>query len=140
MSGVKEKGVEVMEIKGVGDSFQKGLTCTSKIKENNSFQRLLDAKLSDVGGVASCAPSASRRELLEQSETMLTLLDGFARDLSNAGRTLKDMEPLVKTIETELVKLESSAEKADGRLKGFLNHLAVTGEVAVLKFHRGDFV
>jgi hypothetical protein len=125
MSGVMEKGVGVMEIKGVGESFQKGLTCTSKIKENNSFQRLLDANLSGVGGVASCAPSASRRELLEQGETMLTLLDGFARDLSNAGRTLKDMEPLVKTI---------------GRLKGFLNHLAVTGEVAVLRFHRGDFV
>jgi len=129
-----------MEIKGVGDSFQKGLTCTGKIKENNNFQRLLDAKLSDVGGVASCAPSASRRELMEQGETMLSLLDGFARDLSNAGRTLKEIEPLVKTIEKELVRLESSAEKADGRLKGFLNHVAVTGEVAVLKFHRGDFV
>ena len=140
MSGVKEKGVGAMEIKGVGDSFQKGLTCTGKIKENNNFQRLLDAKLSDVGGVASCAPSASRRELMEQGETMLSLLDGFARDLSNAGRTLKEIEPLVKTIEKELVRLESSAEKADGRLKGFLNHLAVTGEVAVLKFHRGDFV
>ena len=129
-----------MEIKGVADSFQKELTCTRRIKENTDFQRLLNTKLSDVGGEAFCVSSASRWGLLEQGETMLTLLDGFARDLSNAGRTLKDMEPLVKTIETELVKLESSAEKADGRLKGFLNHLAVTGEVAVLKFHRGDFV
>jgi len=129
-----------MEIKGVGDTFQKGLTCAAKMKENNTFQRLLDAKLSGAGGVAACAPSASRRELLEQGETMLSLLDGFARDLSNEGRTLKEIEPVVKTIEKELVKLELSAEKADGRLKGFLNHLAVTGEVAVLKFHRGDFV
>jgi hypothetical protein len=129
-----------MEIKSVGDSFQKGLTCTSKMKENNSFQRLLEAKLSDVGGVATCAPSVSTRELLEQGETMLSLLDGFARDLSNGGRTIKEIEPLVKTIEKELVKLESSAEKAEGRLKGFLNQLAVTGEVAVLKFNRGDFI
>lgn len=129
-----------MEIKSVGDSFQKGLTCTSKMKENNSFQRLLEAKLSDVGGVASCAPSASTRELLEQGETMLSLLDGFARDLGNGGKTIKEIEPLVKTIEKELVKLESSAEKAEGRLKGLLNHLAVTGEVAVVKFNRGDFI
>ena len=129
-----------MEIKRVGDAFQKGLTCASKINENNNFRKLLDAKLSNVGEVSSCAPSVSRRELLEHGETMLGLLDGFAKDLSNAGRTLKEIEPLVKTIEKELVKLESSAEKADGGLKGFLNHLAVTGEVAVLKFHRGDFV
>ena len=140
MKGVKEKGVGVMEIKSVGDSFQKGLTCTSKMKENNSFQRLLEAKLSDVGGVVACAPTASTRELLEQGETMLSLLDGFARDLSNGGRTIKEIEPLVKTIEKELVKLESSAEKAEGRLKGLLNHLAVTGEVAVVKFNRGDFI
>jgi hypothetical protein len=140
MSGGKEKGVGVMEIKGVGDSFQKGLTCTSKIKENSSFQSLLDAKLSDAKDVASCAPSVSRRDLLEQGETMLTLLDRFARDLGNAGRTLKEMEPLVKAIEKELGRLQSSAERVDGGLKGFLNHLAVTGEVAVLKYHRGDFV
>ena len=129
-----------MEIKGVGDSFQKGLTCTSRLKENSPFQALLDAKLVAVKGAASCAASVSRRELLEQGETMLTLLDGFARHLSDSGTTLKEMEPLVKTIEKELVRLESSSEKADGGLKGLLNLLGVTGEVAVLKYRRGDFV
>lgn len=129
-----------MEIKGVCESFQKGLTCAGKIKENGSFQRLLDAKLSDAGGVASCTLAASQRELLEQGETMLTFLDGLARDLGDTGKSLKEMEPLVRRIEKELAQLESSAEKADERLKSFLNQVAVTGEVAVLKFHRGDFV
>ena len=128
-----------MEIKRVGDSFQKGLTCTGKIKENDAFKKLLDAKLSCMGGVDSRSLAASQRVLLEQGETVLTFLDGFAKELSDGRRTLKEIEPLVRTIEKELAELESSATKADERLKGFLNEVAIAGEIAVLKFNRGDF-
>ena len=78
-----------------------------------------------------------------KSEKILNLLDHYAGDLADPARTLKDIRPLVDSIEKEVTLMESEAVNKvqnDKALDRLVKDLAVTAKVAMYKFNRGDFI
>ena len=70
-------------------------------------------------------------------------MDGYAKELADPSKTLKDIAPLVKRIQDEihLMGPETSERSGDDKvLTGLIQELKVTANVAMLKFERGDYL
>ena len=70
-------------------------------------------------------------------------MDEYANGLNDPKKTLKDIEPLVASIKEEADSIErENREKLqhDKELEGFIKELSVTANVAMFKFHRGDYI
>ena len=81
--------------------------------------------------------------IIDQSDKILNLLDEYAKTLADPTKTLKDISPLVERIDKEVSSIEaevSNQTHADRDFGMFVKNLAVTTNVAVFKFHRGDYV
>lgn len=84
-----------------------------------------------------------KARMLSQGDGILTLLETYAADLENPGKTLKQMAPLVEAIDHEVTRLEQKANARFSRdevLMEWVNELSLTARVATVKFHRGDFL
>ncbi|MBG0779131.1 MAG: hypothetical protein H0S81_04315 [Desulfotignum balticum] len=84
-----------------------------------------------------------KARMLSQGDGILTLLETYAADLENPGKTLKQMAPLVEAIDHEVTRLEEKANarfSRDEALMDWVNELSLTARVATVKFHRGDFL
>ena len=84
-----------------------------------------------------------RAQLLCRGEDILTLLETYAADLENPCKTLKQMAPLVDTIENQVHLFEKKAQdrfSEDEALLEWVDELSLTAKIATLKFHRGDFL
>jgi len=131
-----------MDITKIDNSFQAKLTSTAKA-DNNQFKQIFDKKLDELQTTPSLAPVDSKSDVIEQSEKILNLLDNYAGELADPSRTLKDIRPLVDSIENEVSLMESEAVNKiqnDKALDSLVKDLAVTAKVAVYKFHRGDYI
>jgi hypothetical protein len=131
-----------MDINKIDNSFQAKLTSTAKV-DNNQFKQIFDKKLDELQTTPSLAPVDSKSDVIEQSEKILNLLDNYAGELADPSRTLKDIRPLVDSIENEVSLMESEAVNKiqnDKALDSLVKDLAVTAKVAVYKFHRGDYI
>jgi len=63
--------------------------------------------------------------------------------LTDPSKTLKAIEPLVESIKKEVNTIEAeAAEKVDNdnELERIIKDLTITANVAIFKFHRGDYV
>ena len=131
-----------MDITKIDNSFQAKLTSTAKA-DNNQFKQIFDKKLDELQTTPSLAPVDSKSDVIVQSEKILNLLDDYAGELADPSRTLKDIRPLVDSIENEVSLMESEAVNKvqnDKALDSLVKDLAVTAKVAVYKFHRGDYI
>jgi predicted transcriptional regulator of viral defense system len=112
---------------GFGDVFHRELTALEKTSDTPA----------DSGGTDPMA------QLLSRGEDILTLLETYAADLKNPGRTLRQMAPLVDVIEQEIHQFEKKATarfSGDQALLEWANDLSLTARIATAKFHRGDFL
>ena len=131
-----------MDINKIDNSFQAKLSSTAKV-DNNQFKQIFDKKLDELQTTPSLAPVDSKSDVIVQSEKILNLLDDYAGELADPSRTLKDIRPLVDSIEKEVTLLESEAVNKvqnDKALDRLVKDLAVTAKVAMYKFHRGDYI
>jgi hypothetical protein len=131
-----------MDINKIDNSFQAKLTSTAKV-DNNQFKQIFDKKLDELQTTPSLAPVDSKSDVIVQSEKILNLLDNYAGELADPSRTLKDIRPLVDSIENEVSLMESEAVikvQNDKALDSLVKDLAVTAKVAMYKFHRGDYI
>ena len=131
-----------MDINKIDNSFQAKLTSTAKV-DNNQFKQIFDKKLDELQTTPSLAPVDSKSDVIVQSEKILNLLDDYAGELADPSRTLKDIRPLVDSIEKEVSLMESEAVNKvqnDKALDSLVKDLAVTAKVAMYKFHRGDYI
>ena len=131
-----------MDINKIDNSFQAKLTSTAKV-DNNQFKQIFDKKLDELQTTPSLAPVDSKSDVIVQSEKILNLLDNYAGELADPSRTLKDIRPLVDSIENEVSLMESEAVNKvqnDKALDSLVKDLAVTAKVAMYKFHRGDYI
>ena len=131
-----------MDINKIDNSFQAKLTSTAKV-DNNQFKQIFDKKLDELQTTPSLAPVDSKSDVIVQSEKILNLLDDYAGELADPSRTLKDIRPLVDSIENEVSLMESEAVNKvqnDKALDSLVKDLAVTAKVAMYKFHRGDYI
>ena len=131
-----------MDINKIDNSFQAKLTSTAKV-DNNQFKQIFDKKLDELHTTPSLSPVESKSDIIVQSEKILNLLDNYAGELADPSRTLKDIRPLVDSIEKEVTLMESEAANKvqnDETLDRLVKDLAVTAKVAMYKFHRGDYI
>jgi hypothetical protein len=132
-----------MDIGKIGSSFQAKLSSTTKVDEDNQFKQIFDQKLDEIHATTSPSPVDSKSDVIVQSEKILNLLDHYAGELADPARTLKDIRPLVDSIEKEVTLMESGAVnkvRNDKALDRLVKDLAVTAKVAMYKFHRGDYI
>jgi hypothetical protein len=132
-----------MKIDGIDHSFHGKLSSTNNIDKNNGFKQIFDSKLAATDPTTITTPIDSRAGVLDQSDKILNLLDAYARTLTDPTMTLKDISPLVENIEKEVSSIEAEVSNKvhdDKEFGMFVKNLAVTANVAVFKFHRGDYV
>jgi len=132
-----------MDINKIGNSFQAKLLSTTKVDDDNQFKQIFDQKLDEIHATTSPSPVDSKSDVIVQSEKILNLLDHYAGELADPARTLKDIRPLVDSIEKEVTLMESEAVNKvqnDKALDRLVKDLAVTAKVAMYKFHRGDYI
>jgi hypothetical protein len=70
-------------------------------------------------------------------------LEEYANELSDPGTSLRDIAPLVERIKEGMSLIEAeAAEKVYGDigLGSIIGELAVTANVAIFQFHRGDYM
>jgi len=131
-----------MDINKIDNSFLAKLSSTAKV-DDNQFKQIFDKKLDELQTTPSLAPVDSKSDVIVQSEKILNLLDDYAGELADPSRTLKDIRPLVDSIEKEVSLMESEAVNKvqnDKALDSLVKDLAVTAKVAMYKFHRGDYI
>ena len=131
-----------MDINKIGNSFQAKLSSTAKV-DDNQFKQIFDKKLDELHTTPSLSPVESKSDVIVKSEKILNLLDNYAGELADPSRTLKDIRPLVDSIEKEVTLMESEAANKvqnDETLDRLVKDLAVTAKVAMYKFHRGDYI
>jgi len=132
-----------MDINKIGNSFQAKLSSTAKVDDDLQFKQIFDQKLDGLNPTTSPCPVDSKSDVIVQSERILNLLDHYAGELADPTRTLKDIRPLVDSIEKEVTLMESDAVNKvqnDKALDRLVKDLAVTAKVAMYKFHRGDYI
>ena len=79
---------------------------------------------------------------LDRLEKVLDMLDMYRSKLADPNATLKDIHPLVKSLETANEQLKPILKSiADGdQLKQILNQTLVTTSLEVFKFYQGDYI
>ena len=131
-----------MDINKIDNSFQAKLSSTTKV-DDNQFKQIFDKKLDELHTTPSLSPVDSKSDVIVQSEKILNLLDHYAGELADPSKTLKEIRPLVDSIEKEVTLMESEAANKvqnDETLDRLVKDLAVTAKVAMYKFHRGDYI
>jgi hypothetical protein len=132
-----------MDINKVDNSFQAALSSTKKADCDNQFKQIFDQKLDEINGTGNISFVDNKRNVMKQSEKILNLLDRYSGSLADPTKSLKDIGPLVDSIEKEVGLIESEAGNQahdDKALDKIVKDLAVTAKVAMYKFHRGDFI
>jgi len=84
----------------------------------------------------------NRRITVDRVDNLLNLLDNYRRLLADPQVTLRQMEPLLSSIEQEKTQLSSvldSLESEDG-LKDIVNRTLVTASLEIVKYNRGDYI
>jgi hypothetical protein len=132
-----------MDITKIGNSFQAKLSSTAKVDGDNQFKQIFNQKLDELNPTINPCPVDNKSDVIVQSEKILNLLDHYAGELADPARTLKDIRPIVDSIEKEVTLMESEAVgnvQNDKTLDRLVKDLAVTAKVAMYKFHRGDYI
>lgn len=142
-SGDEDKGGLTMDITKINQAGHPRPSAFDGITNDKGFKQIFDRKLSGVNSIASPTSADPKTDLLYHSDKMLDLLDDYAKELGSPLKTLKDIEPIVSSIEKEVDLIESKTSGIvlrDGEIERFVKDLSVTALVAVLKFQRGDYL
>ena len=133
-----------MVIRGIDPILLERLTSSKekKLERDTGFKKLFDLKLSEMNPTTLGDPIDNRKKVLDHSDQLLNLLNDYGRMLSDPSKTSLDMESTVKRIEKEIetIEAETAAGAPDDKaLSDLINDLSVVANVAVSKYHRGDF-
>lgn len=85
---------------------------------------------------------SERFDLLNKADQLLGLLEDYREKMANPACSLKEVYPILKSIEEEnqrLVPLVDSLPDGEG-MKDFLHRLLVTSTVEAIKYNRGDYL
>jgi len=132
-----------MDIHEIDNLYQAKSLSSQKINKDNRFKQIFDQKLAGIHAATSQIPLDCKRDVLDQSDKILHLLDDYARELTDPAKTLKDIEPLVESIRNEVSLIEDEAANKvynDNELEKIIKDLTITANVAISKFHRGDYI
>ncbi len=147
-----------MDINKITDSLNPAKNSHPKpTEEKNSFQQVLnnvvDAKgtrstqestsISSVSPVSLLHVPNSLYNVLQQADAVVDLLDNYSNSLANSQKSLKNIESVITRMEKEVNSLKDRANdmvEHDEKLLRLVNDIAVTANVEIFKFYRGDYV
>lgn len=132
-----------MDINRIYDSFQGQRSSPKKVDSDCGFKQVFDKKIDEINEATMSPSMGSKADVIKHGDKILNLLDDYTKKLTDPEKTLKDIGPLVKNIEKEVSLIEAESEDAvhnDKALKKIIKDLAVIANVAVCKFHRGDYI
>jgi len=132
-----------MKIDQIDHLYHGKLSSPEKTTKGEGFKKIFENRLAEIGQTASQLPHGSNAEILKRSERVLDLLDEYASGLNDTNKTLKDIEPLVASIKEEADSIQRESQDKlhhDKELERFIKELSVTANVAMFKFHRGDYI
>jgi len=132
-----------MDITKIYDSFQGQPLSSKKVDSDCGFKQVFDKKINEMNSATMKTPPDGKADLIKNGDKILNLLDDYTRELADPAKTLKDIGPLVKIIEKEVSIIQDKSADIvhnDNVLEKIIKDLAVTANVAVYKFHRGDYI
>ncbi|MBW1727717.1 MAG: hypothetical protein JRF31_12795 [Deltaproteobacteria bacterium] len=132
-----------MDINRIYDLIQGQQSSPKKMDSDCGFKQVFDKKINEINEATMSTSMGGKADVIKHGDKILNLLDDYTRDLADPAKTLKDIGPLVKNIEKEVSLIEAESADAvhnDEALKKIIKDLAVTANVAVYKFHRGDYI
>jgi hypothetical protein len=79
---------------------------------------------------------------VERIENVLDLLDEYGRRLADPNTTLKEIHPLVNSLESQSQQLKPVLNfmADDDQLKQILNETLVTSSLEIFKYNKGDYI
>ena len=80
--------------------------------------------------------------IVDKTENLLDLLENYTQKIEDPKKSLKEIEPLIDSIQKEASRLAQEADKhlpEDEALKDIVNEFAVAANVEYAKFYRGDY-
>ena len=132
-----------MDISKIGNFSPAQLSLPGKVQATGSFREIYQDQLTAISPVDSQFPIDAKKDLMDQGDKVLDLLDVYTVELGNPEKTLKEIDPLATAIEEELNVFESKwadTPNVDEEMEGFAEALTITANVALLKFRRGDYI
>jgi len=100
--------------------------------------------LADAGSLARCqtVSRSGNPGNIDRVSAVLSLLEKYQEQLADRGSTLKQMMPVVEALQAELPGLGQlrNQPSLSPDLARIADELAVTAQVELAKFHRGDYV
>ena len=132
-----------MDIRQIDNLTALKTSSSRKSESTGEFGEIFNQKLADISKTDAQDQMAAKRALIDQSSRIMDLLDEYAGHLSNPAKSLKELDPLVRTIQNQvdLVAAKAADPKfATDEIGSVVKDLAVTANAAVLKFQRGDFI
>ena len=86
--------------------------------------------------------ASDKLKTLDRIEKVLDMLDMYRSRLADPNATLRDIHPIVKSLETANEQLKPVLKSiAEGdQLKQILNQTLVTTSLEVFKFYQGDYI
>ncbi|MBW1695818.1 MAG: hypothetical protein JRH18_14535 [Deltaproteobacteria bacterium] len=90
------------------------------------------------------APSFTRIEqssgsVVNKTHELLDLLSHYTRDIESPNKTLKDIEPLIISMQQQASQLVKAATETSPELRKIAQEVAVAANVEYIKFYRGDY-
>ena len=125
---------------------------------NGLFQQNLEAaradRLASETQISSPAPLGEVRSsvfpaiatvssgIVDKTENLLDLMESYTQKIEDPKKSLKEIEPLIDSIQKEASRLAQETDKhlpEDKALKDIVNEFAVAANVEYAKFYRGDY-
>jgi hypothetical protein len=132
-----------MDINEIDNSYRPKPSPSMKANKDHGFKKIMNRKMAEINATTPQPAMDTKADVLVHSDKLINLLDDYARELIDPAKTLKDIEPLVENIKEEVSLIEAEAAdntNQDHELERFIKDLAVTANVAVFKFYRGDYL
>ena len=117
------------------ETIETSSTAEKSIRSPAGVETVMPAQIQNV-------PAPDKLNTLDRIENMLDLLDTYRAKLADPHATLKEIDPLVRSLETAKEQLQPVLESiAEGdQLKQILNQTLVTTSLEVFKYYQGHYI
>ena len=122
--------------------FQQNLEAARADRLASETQISGPAPLGEVRSSVFPAIATVSSGIVDKTENLLDLMESYTQKIEDPKKSLKEIEPLIDSIQKEASRLAQEADKhlpGDKALKDIVNEFAVAANVEYAKFYRGDY-
>ena len=148
--------MKITDTANIKDVFLKKNQKTEK-PGDKTFEKILNKKIKnsgvskpDTGSVSTVQkvtdvffnPPIDREKVVSRVAEFLNILEEYSVKLSRQGMSLKDLSPMISSLEAEtknMLLLSEALPPGDG-IKEILDEVLIRSSVEVIKFNRGDYL